>query len=301
MAAMHYCPKLGLPEDPNSHYSFPTPGNRCYAVAPPGEIRPEYQESICLTGGHPRCIRLGGDVTVDDHTRPGAGKGVRFFAATVVALLMIVVAVAVFFPDILPGGIDIRGIGAPSGQETALASPPVTSPAATATVASAAILGPDPTSSHAATSALPSLTAVPTYTPTISPTPWPLLETPFGPSARYLVHSVVDGESLGSLAERYGTSEAVLGHVNALDPDVELQTDVLIVVAPGRTDPTGLPALQALWIGTPRLVNDLAVEYGTSPAELRYQNGLSPDEWVEPGRYIVVPRLESLGEAAGGS
>src|SRR5262249_6624124 len=49
------CPALGFVEDEGSHFLLPTEHHRCYAIARPRPIPPEYQRQLCLSPEHVRC------------------------------------------------------------------------------------------------------------------------------------------------------------------------------------------------------------------------------------------------------
>jgi len=51
------CPLLGLPDDPVTRFSFPSEAHRCRATDRPRPIELDHQATFCLSGNYPECAR----------------------------------------------------------------------------------------------------------------------------------------------------------------------------------------------------------------------------------------------------
>lgn len=56
--AIYVCPYLGLPLDPESHYSEPDDVHKCYSPRQPGDIALDYQEKFCFSSQFRTCSRF---------------------------------------------------------------------------------------------------------------------------------------------------------------------------------------------------------------------------------------------------
>lgn len=263
------CPFLGLQNDVQTHFTVPDERHVCHQANPGQAIQLEYQGRCCLTGdyracqgytagwkyGLPRGVRLKG------RQRPASNLRVIF---RMVALALIVAAMAFLL---------LKARAASPGTVQTI---PVTPVQATETTT------PVPT-------AVATATLTPSETPTAlpgTPTPGPLAETPFGPDGQWLVHQVVQGESLEMIAQRYGTTVEVLRAINDFISG-GLWADTSVVICLGCVDVADLSLLQPLWVEEKIQVNDLAVQFGMSPYDLRKWNGIEGD-WILADRWVLV-------------
>ncbi|MGZ6270050.1 MAG: hypothetical protein ACXWMU_05735, partial [Candidatus Limnocylindrales bacterium] len=51
------CPHLGLAADRRTRFTFPHPGQRCFATRPPSTIEEGYQAGVCLSPDYAACGR----------------------------------------------------------------------------------------------------------------------------------------------------------------------------------------------------------------------------------------------------
>ena len=133
----------------------------------------------------------------------------------------------------------------------------------------------------------PSLTPAPTNTPTA--TPGPGLKTPFGgQDFQLLIHEIQAQETLTGIANQYNTTVDVLWVINAL-ANRTIQLGDHIVVCMGCAVMPDLPPLAPLYLEEGISLSDLAAEYDTPVEVLRAWNGLGAGDWIEGGRWVVVP------------
>ncbi len=222
-----FCPYLGLADDPATHFAFATIAHRCGSPRGPREIGLTYQASVCLAANYPTCRRFS-----DAPPRPEAGLSVaaargapaldrvagparatgRTGRRRRFRVSLAVVVVAVFAIAAVAGWLMTRPSAPPAGGAAASPSAsPVVSPGASTT------RSPSSTPSSAAS---PRPTSTPGTSPTDA-TPAPI------------IHAVVRGETLSSIANRYGVTIAAIQEANGLaDPNYIVGGQRLIIPPP---------------------------------------------------------------------
>jgi LysM repeat protein len=245
------CPLLGLAVDRRTVIDGVDGGHRCHALSPPEPLDHRMQAQRCLTPAHERCERLiayrsrggalpgsgpgHGLVTTrlvlapEPAWRGIAGRARRIhrgpiIAAAVATLVLGAAGVAVG-AAVLDGRIQLGRAAdavqpsASEGLEPTGAATPGASGAPEATrppsaPPSAASSGPPATPAPAvAPTSVP--TPVPSPIPTPPPTPLPTTPPPVTST-----YTVVEGDTLASIADRFGTTVEALQNLNGLeDPD----------------------------------------------------------------------------------
>ncbi len=240
------CPYLGLPDDARTHFSFADPAHRCHVKAKLVPIDLGHQGSFCLTPQFPACKRYvppkaigaaGGSAPVPvatsdppaaapvapvapvttatkgawmPPTDPGKGRGVGRPAA-LVAVLVVLALVAL--------------IGAGSFTDLVGGS------AATGTPESSVEVSTPPSASIQPT------VSTPTEAPTVAPTQAPASEAAATsaptPEATATIYVVARGDSLLSIAARFGvTVKAIRKANNITDPNLIVVGQKLVIPLP---------------------------------------------------------------------
>lgn len=212
-------------------------GHRCHAEAPPQSLGRQEQAQLCLTPAHQRCERYLRHVAASSRGVPGrlsvgdglvstrmvltptpawrgiAGRARRAPRGPLVLGAGAAIVLGAAGIAVASGVIDPAG-AAPSPTASASASPtatPTATPRPTATVR--------PTSAPTA-EATPSPTAEPTPVATPAPTPTPAQTT----------YVVQEGDTLGTIAQRFGTTVAALQAANGIeDPNEIIIGQVLVI------------------------------------------------------------------------
>jgi LysM repeat protein len=138
----------------------------------------------------------------------------------------------------------------------------------------------------------PYLTETPTQVSIkTSPTPGPLLETPFGSQPKFIIHQVANGESLILIAKRYGTTLEAIQAVNFFLPS-PLWSGWLLVIPLNTIDVENLPAFEAYVVSEEDVNADqLAINLDTDLEALLYYNAISSaEDPLPPGRWLLIPR-----------
>lgn len=266
LTSIKVCPYLGLKYDPGTHSLTAEVANYCHHCAPPRRVPPN-QLKLCFEGGSTTCSF---PLSKPPRRRLSLGKLLRRFALPAGGLAILSGAAAVLLG------------GAPRADQ------PLPPHAPAPAVQSALMV---PTDSTTPFTPLPTFTAAqptPTFTllPTEPPTPGPLAGTPFGPGRKLIVHVVLEGETLESLAARHNTSVDVLLTLNPREGRASLWTGEPLVIAEGLSDPSLVTPLRAHWVGEAQPLADLARSLGVSEAKLREWNDIEGD-WVEGTRWVV--------------
>jgi hypothetical protein len=287
------CPFLGLANDRETRFGFPSNGNRCFQLSPAAHITLDYQQYKCLSGEYKTCTvfqnnrvsPLPEGVLASSHRR---GEN-RYWIAAVILGIITIVAISLFAMMRNPSsGVDLEALSA--SQTSAAIS---TSDAELTIIAAAAENNYTPTPS--ATPA-PSLTPTPTASPTqtltptpLSPTVGPGLETPFGPGAEFILHKVVTGESLQVVAYNYRTKKDVIASMNDLPFEGTLHPDMILVIVPSLKENLVYPLFHPIFIDQDATVSSIAEVYSVTSDDLRRYNSLGEGDILPGGRWIVIP------------
>jgi LysM repeat protein len=234
------CPLLGLASDRRVAVDGVDNGHRCHAEAIPMPLERQQQAQLCLTASHERCERYlahlaragrGGAATAlgdglvstrlvmapEPAWRGIAGRARRAPRGPLVAVGVVALGVGLGGVAIASAVIDGRiQLSNASAEPTASPTEVPTTPSAT----------PSPTVTAAAT---PTPTVVPTAAPTATPAPTPIpTPTPAPPAPR--TYTVVEGDTLALIAQRFGTTVEALQAANGIeDPDEIVIGQVLVI------------------------------------------------------------------------
>ena len=127
---------------------------------------------------------------------------------------------------------------------------------------------------------VPTLPPAPTAAPTLPPTPNPQ------------THQVVAGETLASIADRYGLTAAAIASANGIEDINQIQTGQQLRL-PESDQTDGLPAGELpncrYRVGGGDTLWGIATDYSVSVEALREVNGLSPEEALLIGQVLQIP------------
>ena len=211
------CPLLGLLDDPNSRFSFPSVGHRCRASDRVRPIDLGHQSAFCLAAAYPDCPRYQAAAAAGrSGVAPGLGtlparRRSRWLRGVAAVIAVAAVAAVVYLASPAIGDVMRRLSAGASAAASAL-------PSGVLPVASVA---PAPaTTEPASASATPAATPAPT--PTAAPIP--------SPAGSALVHVVVKGETLIGIAAKYGVTLAAIKSANAItDPSLIYVGERLVI------------------------------------------------------------------------
>jgi len=233
----HLCPYLALADDGRSVVDGYDPDHACHAVRPPLAVDRLRQAQLCLTEAHPRCERfLAAQETLAAVSGRRPAPDLAFRRSRLVLHAEGGWRTRTRRP---PRSTPRRGRGAVTGLLAALALTGVIAAAAISgglTLDWLTIPGSSTPESTAPASQSPGATssATPTAEPSLAPTASPLpsgstLASPT-PAASQLTYQVVAGDTLSSIAARFGTTVAAIMVANDItDPDSLTPGQILII------------------------------------------------------------------------
>ena len=295
------CPFLGARDDPETRYAYLSSGNHCYRVNPIGSIAFEHQEIYCLTANYSTCpifkkewegplppgIRSGEDDT------SGVNTNQRRYGVIIILLLLFAAVISIAWYLFSQGLLDnILGSSGNVQQTNVVLQLTVVSETPSPTMEPEKTNTPTDTLKPSLThTPIPSATATitPTVTNTPPPTPGPGLGTPFGMEKVYVIHLVKDGQSLGTLARLYDTTEDVIRAANAILSRRSAWPDDILVIPAGEKNPDNVRYFEYLFVGKKTDIQELADQYLISVDEIKELNNLGLDPWLPAGRWLIIP------------
>jgi hypothetical protein len=280
------CPFLGLKDDPATALSFPSSHNRCFHARPALPVKLEFQRAYCLEINHTSCeeYNRAPDKPLPSNLRYVSGSGLRekFGNAGVWLLLLVFIIIVLIAWQVLSRGL--LGFGNPGQLGSAFSTNVVyqTLPL----VATQVLDTPTPTLFLTNTPTFPIQTFAPTV---VSPH---VLETPIGVQHKLVIHRVLAGESIMSIASKYWTTVEAIQAVNYSLP-IPLRIGWLIIVPINQTNVQGLPTFDAFEVSTDVAVRTLAQQLSVDPALLELYNGLGNNEFMNSGDWVLVPHMST--------
>ena len=234
------CPLLGLASDRRVAVDGVDNSHRCYAEADSIPLERQQQAQLCLTPTFERCERFQAHLA-----RAGRGSGRTALGDGLVSTRLLLA------PEPAWRGIAGRARRGPRGPLVAVGVVALGVGLGGVALASAVIDGriqlggatPSPTPSATTVPSRtqtprpsPSPTVIPTSSPTAAPTPTPaptsvptVAPTPAPPPPQQ-TYTVVEGDTLAAIAQRFGTSVEALQEANGIeDPDEIVIGQVLVI------------------------------------------------------------------------
>jgi len=282
------CPSLGLVDDKDTSLGYPSKWNTCQRSRPSTSPRFEHQQEFCLGGKYgdcplflsPQAMPMPQDLRIP---RSLSGTTGRNSLRNVVIALVICIAVLAVGWRVAAG----RDVSSPPTEQatwtaSSLAEP--TSMAVSPPTISVAVI---PTLTLALNGAATPV-AIPISSPSIHQ-----LEQPIGTDTKFVIHKIVQGETLSQLAEQFDTSvEAILAlNYSKKNPG---WSGTLLVIPLGFTDFASLPSFVVYRVAEKdrgATVDKLAEYLQVDPLQLKYYNGWTNDgDRPLVGDYLLVPR-----------
>ncbi|MEW5828983.1 MAG: LysM peptidoglycan-binding domain-containing protein [Chloroflexota bacterium] len=299
-AEMVVCPYLGVREDRETSFAFPSMWNCCHLSRSLSPVALEIQRSQCLSEGHSRCpvFERGEKARLPSGYRlkHPPEKGSRRFRAFFLVFVLLLGAGAAWMAF---SGEDVSSTvaGLWSGMRTAVpalgglasSTPGFTPAAATeSAVTTPALIVIQPSDTpYPSQTASPASTNVSTLAVT---TCGYALDAPINAGKyQFVIHKVSEGESMDLLESRFGTTTNAIQTANYFLP-VPLWVDMVIVVPVGSADLSSLPAFEPYYVtGASASLEALARNLSVTADALREYNGWTSECQVFSG-WMLVPR-----------
>ena len=133
-------------------------------------------------------------------------------------------------------------------------------------------------------------TKSPEVEPTKKPDPVLALDTPIGRDQKFIIHRVIEGESLQYLADRYNTSPQAIMTVND-DIISPLWVGWIVVIPMNTTDVDGLPSFSAYQIDNEGITLErIAAQLDVSAEQLSLYNYIEEEHILHKGEWLIIPR-----------
>lgn len=286
------CPSLGLKDDADSSLGFPSNWNYCHHSHPIAAPRFKHQEEFCLSGKHAECpvflnqmAALPKELRLPRKTSAKSGRNTT--RNIVVALLILV---AILFAG---WGISRSGLLSPvKGEVTLTASPFAAPTSALASPPSITLpLFSIVTHTPSGANAIDSVTT-PLSTPAVFVSK-NQLEVEIGTDYKFVIHKILEGETMSEFAAKYNTSEEAIVAVNLMKKNPGW-SGTLIVIPVRFTDFARLPSFIVYQVQEKDRgisAETMAKYLRVTELELKYYNGWA-SEGDRPlvGDYLLVPR-----------
>ena len=115
------------------------------------------------------------------------------------------------------------------------------------------------------------------------------LDQPFGTAHRFLIHRMLQGESLFTLATRYNTTAQAIKNINLNMPD-PVWVDWPVIIPLDTTDVSGIPAFETYQELTGGLsLQELAGMLKRDLSSLVYYNDLPAIYIISKGEWLILP------------
>lgn len=285
----HLCPYLGMMEDAHTSLNFPSNWNLCNHCEPAATPKFKHQEEFCLGGKFEDCPLFSSDglsemprqILIEN--REVTSSFWRRYR---------LIAIGVLFALALPVGwklISERFTADVKSEQTPIA----------------ALIVPTSMEIVPPTIDLPfdsTLTPAPVSTPIVasistSGASGHQLETPIGTDYKFVIHRILEGETIEQFADQFDTSVEAILAVNSATRNPGW-SGTLLVIPVGFTDVTALPSFivyQVQETDRGSSIEAMAQNLRVTPLDLKYYNGWShPGDRPLVGDYLLVPRARPI-------
>ena len=170
---------------------------------------------------------------------------------------------------------------------------------------------PEPQETSVADEPTDTPTATPTNTPTFTPTPTP--------TATPVTHQVLPGDTLETIAGRYGTTVDLLAQQNNIVNVHQIDVGQILVIptaVPPTATPTPLPTATPVSTATPIVdpvsastvtyvvevgdtLGEIAAQFNTTVAAIAQLNGITNPSRIFPGQELRIPSADGTASEAG--
>ena len=284
------CPFLGLQDDSTTAYQFASYAHRCFHARPVSAVKLEAQRKYCLTTNHTNCeefIRTPNTALPASLRFENGSKMQEEARKRWVWIFLLVLALLIGIAWVIRSRVPL-GSGNPAQAPNVVITAGLKDTAVQTLITKPTQVQPTATPARV-------VTATPTQElKTIIPTVRPLhyLETPIGLEKKLIIHRVLVGESLPSIANLYRTTTEAIQSVNYYLP-IPLLIDWLVIVPTDQMDVKGLPAFKAYIVTTDVKVTTLAQQLSIDPGLMELYNGFEGEDILNTGEWVLVPCLGS--------
>lgn len=281
------CPYLGLKSDPATTFNYPSNWNICYRAKPAMTPQIDHQQNVCLTPYFSECPVYKSETRIklpDDISQPTQNRKNPKLIILLVIIAIILLSVFIIFslPTInnwLGRNPTITHVSTP--YVTQNMSLPVVEPTIDQTI-ELALITPEIIETK--------MTVTKTATITSIPTPIRRLDIPIGGDQKFVVHQVLEGESLEQYATMYGTTREIIVETNYLLP-IPLWVNWLVVIPVNLIEIKESTTFEAYIVTQDQITSSaLAEKLAIKLTDLELYNALKPAYTFHSGDVVIIPR-----------
>lgn len=289
-AESEICPHLALIDDNESYAAFPSSINACYRGTNPTTPKFSHQRGCCLSPNYGNCS-IYNSTEIKKFPKEMRFKSQGFIATIkpfllpgIFAILIVMVILRIAF-----GGEWKNKIGLDSISQSSMINSTTISEENPSSSTSTDQIG-DVESKTTALYPEKLLTKSPEIESTVKPDPILALDTPIGRDQKFIIHRVIEGESLQYLADRYYTSPQAILAVND-DLILPLWIGWIVVIPMDTTDVEGLPSFSAYQIDNEGITLErFAAQLDASAEQLSLYNNIDEEHVLHQGEWLIIPR-----------
>lgn len=246
------CPYLGMRDDPETVFSYPSPANHCFRAVPDTVIKLDHQREFCLSDKHPLCHVYRGEPDRSKkrfkHVAHRSRQVPQWIRNSLVWLFpsMIVMASIIGLVLFYPGeALTPFNSGIPSPSSTMV------------------MLTPPILIVHA-------------------------LDIPIGTQYPLVIHRVRTGETLSSMAMNFNTTEEAITSLN-YNLFLPLWTNAVIVIPLNQNYVNNLPLFETYQVTESLSLQTLADRFSIDIEMLMVYNLVDPEYVFTVGEWVLIP------------
>ena len=266
------CPYLGFSYDSQTAMAYPSASNFCHKCVPSNIPTISHQREYCQVARYIECPIFISEITapmpaeIKAEVTSRRNRKRKIIVGSLVGILLVIAALFILTQ---------------SGKGIFL------SPKAPVAVQNTAVMTSIPVSATA--TPLPTATAT-EVEPTLTSTPVQphVLETPFGVENKFVIHQLLDGESLIVLAKKYNTSVDAIKAVN--QENMTLWAKTLVVIPVDQTDVSSSQRFKVILLSEKGMsIQELAVQYSVDAQLLAQVNHVPETYSFQKGEWVLIP------------
>ena len=278
------CPHLSLRYDAATYSAYPSINNACYRGQRPETPKISHQRTFCLSPKYINCAFLNNqeikkfprEIKYKFHNRYQ-----NLHTKIILGILAVLAAVTIVYIWAV-GRNELGGILEKPSQ-----TPMISHTVSTADAPKAAEIA-------AVNTIIPTFEPISTesskpITPTV-PDPILALETPIGGQIQFIIHRVLEGESLQYFADQYNTSREAISAANK-NLILPLWVGSIVVIPVNTNDRSEIPAFLTHQIEDEGItVTLLAEKFSVQRERLAFYNNLETEHVLHQGEWLLIPQ-----------
>lgn len=284
-SAQGKCPFLGIKTDPDTAFDYSSIWNACNRSEPPEIPLLDYQSTTCLTPAYVSCpiYKSKEDIkfppNLIEHVHLRSSKRKRTWIIGIALVLLVLVIFLIFGKFLAPESVPEVSVSQPVKKTTQVISQDIEE-TSTATKMEGETPSAEVTLIETSAS-----TKISSLTETIHK-----LDVPIGTDYQFIIHQVLEGESLEQYAVLYNTNRETITKINYFLP-VPLWVNWLVIIPVDLTDSGDLPTFEAYLVTEESItIGKLSEKLAVNLVDLSYYNGIGVDHMMKSGEWLLIPR-----------